>query len=152
MIWLLSNAWWLLPALVAVPALLAIALGVGIPVLRSLAQRVPAQAWAAFGAVIAVSLASSWLISIGEGRCRAKFEAAEAKADVKAAEVAAKADAEAKDATTTIRKESEDAQAEARVIVRSLPAVCPAQPDRLRELGDAAVEAASRGVPAAANR
>ena len=152
MIWLLMNVWWLVPALAALGAGIAVALGVGLPVLRSLAQRVPALVWQALAAIVAVSLASSWLIGIGEARCEAKQEKAEAKADVKAAKVATEASEKAGEAKTTIRKESNDAQAEARDIVHSLPAGCPAQPDRLRELGESAVEAASRGVPAGAGR
>ena len=152
MIWLLMNVWWLVPALFALGAVIVLVAGGGPLVLRSLAQRVPALVWQGLAAVLAVSLASSWLIGIGEGRCRAKFEAAEAKADVKAAGVAKKSSEAATAARDTIRKESSDAQAEARVIVRNLPAACPRQPDRLRELGESAVEAASRGVPAAANR
>jgi len=151
-IWLLMNAWWLLPALAALGAGIAVALGVGLPALRSLAKRVPALVWQALAAVVAVSLASSWLIGVGEDRCEAKQEKAEAKADVKAAGVAKKSNEAATEARTTIRKESSDAQSEARVIVRNLPTACAVQPDRLRELGESAVEAASRGVPAGAGR
>lgn len=152
MIWLLMNVWWLVPALFALGAVAALVSGIGLPALRSLAQRVPALVWQGLAAVLAVSLASSWLIGIGEGRCRAKFEAAEEKADVKAAGVAKKSSEAATAARDTIRKESSDAQAEARVIVRNLPAVCPAQPDRMRELGDAAVEAARGSVLPAPGR
>lgn len=141
MIWLLMNVWWLVPALVGVAAL-ALFLAVGPMPLRALAARVPLLAWQVLACVVAVSLASSWLIGIGEARCEARQEKAELKADVKAAGVAEKADAEATAARTTIRKESSDAQSEARVIVRNLPTACPVQPDRLRELGDAAVEGA----------
>ena len=142
MIWLLMNVWWLVPALVGVAAVVALVSGIGLPVLRSLAQRVPALAWQVLACVVAVSLASSWLIGIGEARCEARQEKAEAKADVKAAGVAEKSDAEATAARTTIRKESSDAQSEARVIVRNLPTACAVQPDRLRELGESAVEGA----------
>ena len=151
MIWLLMNVWWLVPALVGVAAVVAF-LALGPVPLRALAARVPLLAWQVLACVVALSLASSWLIGVGEDRCAAAPAKAEDKADVKAAKVTGDARDEADQAKTTIRKESQDAQAEARVIVRSLPAACPAQPDRLRELGDAAVEAASRGVPAAANR
>lgn len=151
-IWLLVNTWWLLPALATLGAGIAVALGVGLPVLRSLAKRVPALVWQALAGILAVSLASSWLIGIGEAQCEARQEKAETKADVKAAKVAAESDEKADLAKTTIRKESTDAQSEARDIVHSLPTGCPTQPDRLRELGESAVEAASRGVPAGAGR
>lgn len=151
MIWLLMNVWWLVPALVVVAAVVAF-LALGPLPARALASRVPLLVWQALALLVALSLSSSWLVGVGESRCEAKQAKAEDKADIKAAGVAAKAGTEAKDATTTIRKESSDAQAEARVIVRSLPAACSSQPDRLRELGESAVEAARGSVPAAPNR
>ncbi|GAB2493853.1 hypothetical protein [Arenimonas alkanexedens] len=144
MIWLLVNAWWMLPALVAIPALIVL-FGAGGPLaLRSLAKRVPAPVWQGLAVVLAVSLASSWLIGIGEGRCQAAQVKAEAKADKRASAVADKTAAASDEARKTIRKESQDAVTEVRTIVRTLPATCPAQPERMSELGRAAVEAASR--------
>ena len=148
-IWLLVNTWWLLPALAALGAGIAVALGVGLPALRSLAQRVPALVWQALAAVVAVSLASSWLIRIGEGRCEAKQVAAEAKADVKADGVAKKSAVEAKESATNIRKESSDAASEVRTIIRTV-GDCPPLPARVHDRGRAAVEAARRELPAGA--
>ena len=69
MIWLLLNVWWLVPALVAACALLALLSGIGWPVLAGLARRVPAPAWSALALVLGVSLASSWLIGTPRLRC-----------------------------------------------------------------------------------
>lgn len=151
MIWLLLNAWWLVLALVALCAGLALLSGIGGPALVALARRVPALAWAALLAFVALSIGSSWLVGVGEARCQSAQATAEDKADIQAAKTAGRASVKAETATKTTRKEASDAQAEARVIVRSLPAACPGQPPRLRELGDAAVEAARRSVPAAAD-
>lgn len=151
MIWLLMNTWWLVPALVGVVAL-AVFLTAGPLVLREGAQRVPLLGWQVLAGLVALSLASDWLIGIGEDRCEAKQAVLEDKADVKAASVAKESNAEADKARDSIRKESSDAQAEVRTIVRTLPATCPEQPPRMRELGDAAVEAASREVLPAPER
>ena len=141
MIWLLLNAWWLVALVIALPAVLALVAGFG-PMLPGIARRVPAAAWAAVAAVLAVSLASGWLVSVGEERCQAAQEAAEAKADAKGAIVAKRSQAAAHKAREGIRKESQDAVTEVRTIIRTLPATCPVQPDRLRQLGDAAVQGA----------
>lgn len=152
MIWLLLNAWWLVAALVGLCALLALLSGIGGPALLALAKRVPAPVYGALLAVIALSVGSAWLVGVGEARCEAKREAAEAKADVKAADVAKKSGEEAAKARATIRKESTDAQAEARVIVRTLDPGCPSQPPRLRELGESAVQGARGEVLPASGR
>lgn len=143
------NVWWLVPALFALGAGVAFLMLGPVP-LRALAARVPALVWQALAAIVAVSLASSWLIGIGEGRCEAKQAKAEAKADVKAAGVAAKADAEAKEATTIIREESQNAQVRIRELVRTVPGACSAMPDELRDILQREVEAARAELQAGA--
>src|SRR5690606_36911682 len=152
MIWLLLNLWWLFPAAIALTALVALISGLGGPALLAIARRVPAPAYAVLVAAVALSLGSSWLVGVGEARCQAAQEAAEKRADAKGERVAKRAQGAAQKARDTIRKESDDAQAEVRTIVRTLPATCPDQPDRLRELGRAAVESAGREVLPAEGR
>lgn len=149
MIWLLMNVWWLVPALVGVAAL-CVFLTAGPLVLRGLSRRIKPWAWQALAAVVAVSLASSWLIGIGEDRCQAKQEKAEAKADVKAAKVAGAAREEADQAKATIRKETSDVQVQIREVVRTVPATCPDMPDELRDLLQRQVEAARAELQAGA--
>src|SRR5690606_22377351 len=124
--------------------------GVGLPVLRALAKRVPAPVWTALAVVVAVSLSSGWLVGVGEERCRAAIAAADDKADVKAAKVSAATTAKVETDRGTIRKETSDAAAEVRTIVRTVRAACPADPvpERVHELGRAAVEAARGELPA----
>lgn len=156
MIWLLfGHLWWALPALVALVVVLSLTFGAW-PLVLGAVGRVPPRAQALVLAVAVGLIAGSGMYAKGrhDGKagCAAAQAKAEDKADVKAAKVATEASEKAGEAKTTIRKESSDAQSEARDIVHSLPAGCPAQPDRLRELGESAVEAASRGVPAGTGR
>ncbi len=150
MIWLLLNVWWLVPALVALAAGVALLSGLGGPALLALAKRAPAGAWVALAAVVAVSLASGWLVGVGEERCRAALESADTRADAKAAKVAAATTAKVEADRATITKETTDAAAEVRTIVRTVRAGCAADPvpERVHELGRAAVEAARRELPA----
>ena len=147
MIWLLLNAWWLVAALVALLALGAVLSGIGGPALLALAKRVPAPVYGALLAVIAMSVGSSWLVGVGEARCEAKREAAEAKADVKAAGVVKTSKERAAKARQDITKESTDAVAQVRTEVRYLPRSCPELPDSVRESVQRQVEAARDGVP-----
>ena len=147
MIWLLVNTWWLLPALAALGAGIAVALGVGLPVLRSLAKRVPALVWQGLAGVLAVSLASSWLIGIGEARCEAKQVAAEKRADKKAVEVVADSKGRAATIRKTTTEETADAVADVQAAVAALPDTCPSLPDGVRESVQRQVEAARDGVP-----
>ena len=119
---------------------------------RAFAKRVPWQVWVALA--FALLLGAVYLKGRLDGReaCQQRQEAAEAKADAKAEQVAKRAQGDAKKARDTIRKESNDAQAEVRTIVRTLPSTCPSQPDRLRELGDAAVQGARGEVLPAEGR
>lgn len=150
MIWLLLNVWWLVPALVAVAAAVALLSGLGGPALLALAKRAHPGVWAALAAVVVLSLASGWLVRVGEDRCRAAHEAADARADVKAAKVSAATTAKVEADRATITKETTDAAAEVRTIVRTVRAGCPADPvpERVHDLGRAAVEAARRELPA----
>ena len=138
MIWLLLNGWWLV---VAVVGLLAAAVALN-PAVLPVLRRLPSWAYAAAGAVLAVSLASSWLVGVGEERCRAAQEAAEKRADAKGERVAKASQAAAQKARDSIRKESSDAQVQIREIVRTLPATCPPMPDELRDVLQRQVEAA----------
>ncbi len=115
-------------------------------------KRIPWQAWAAL--LVAALLAGVWLHgrSSGKAACEARYARAEAKADAKGERVAKRAPGEAREARDTIRKESDDAQADVRTIIRTLPATCPAQPDRVREFGDAAVQRARDSVLPAEGR
>jgi hypothetical protein len=141
-IWLALNLWWILPACLLVAALLPIAFGHGIPVVRAIAKRVPVIVWQVLGLIVLLSYSADYLIGVGEKRCQAAQEAAEARADTKAIGVTKEADKKAQEARDGIRKESSDAQSEARTIVRYLEPSCPTQPARLRELGGAAVQGA----------
>lgn len=143
------NTWWLVPALVGVVAL-AVFLTAGPLVLREGAQRVPLLGWQVLAGLVALSLASDWLIGIGEDRCEAKQEAAEAKADVKAASVAKESNAEADKAKTAIRKETSDVQVQIREVVRTVPGACPAMPDELHDVLQRQVEAARAELQAGA--
>lgn len=150
MIWALLNLWWLVPALLALCVGVALLSGVGLPVLRELARRVPAPVWQALALAAVLSFASDWLIGVGEGRCRAAQAAAEDKADIKAAKVAGRTAEKVEADRANITKETSDAAAEVRTIVRTVRASCPADPvpERVHELGRAAVEAARRELPA----
>jgi len=122
-----------------------------IPALAFL-QAVPRWVWGLLAVVALVS--GVWLHgrSSGKAACEASYARVEAKAEAKAERVSKRAQDAAIAAKTDIRKESDDAQAEVRTIVRTLPATCPDQPDRLRELGRAAVESAGREVLPASGR
>lgn len=148
MIWLLLNFWWLALLLIGLCAAVALLSGIGGPALLALARRVPAGAWAVLAAVLGVSLASGWLVGIGEARCQAKQEAREDKADVKAAGVAGRTAKKAQTDRTEIRKDTKESADEVRTIVRTVRAACPPVPDRVHDLGRAAVEAASAELPA----
>lgn len=145
MIWLLSNLWWLGPLVL----LAAIALH---PASWPILARVPARWWlaAAFVALLGLTFqAGRWYERSAAEKAQDKSEN---RADAKGEKVAGKAQAKAQEATATTRQEASDAQAEARVIVRTLPADCPEQPARLRELGESAVEATRRSLPATPDR
>lgn len=111
-------------------------------------RKVPREVWIA----LAVALAFLWLrshwIGVGEDRCRAAQEAADARARDKADKAAATAQKAAQDASATIKEETDHAADRARVIVREITAGCPlpAQPDELRDLGDEAVRRAREAL------
>jgi len=141
------NVWWLVPALFALGAVVVLVGGGGPLALRSLAQRVPALVWQALAAIVAVSLASSWLIGIGEARCEAKQLAAEKRADKKAVEVVADSKGRAATIRKTTTEETADAVADVQAAVAALPDTCPSLPDGVRESVQRQVEAARDGVP-----
>ena len=141
------NVWWLVPALFALGAVVVLVGGGGPLALRSLAQRVPALVWQALAAIVAVSLASSWLIGVGEDRCEAKQVAAEKRADKKAVEVVADSKGRAATIRKTTTEETADAVADVQAAVAALPDTCPSLPDGVRESVQRQVEAARDGVP-----
>lgn len=137
MIWLLSNAWWLVPVVIGVLALLN-------PGFLALLRRVPARVWVAFAAVALLGLsfqAGRWY---ERSQHRSAQEAAEGRADAKVIKAGGRAAAKAQAASATISKETTDAAAEVRVILRDR--ACPAVPDRVHEMGEQAVERASRAL------
>lgn len=142
MIWLLTNAWWL------------VVIGVGLlaalhPAGWALIRAVPRSWWLvlAGAAVLGLTFQSGrWYErSVAE----VAQEARDTKADVKAQGQHRKADQAAKAATATITKESADAAVQVRTIVRTLPATCPPVPAELRDVLQRQVEAARGGVPPA---
>ncbi len=143
MIWLWSNLWWLVPVVV---------LGAGLahPIPRALLQRVPVRAWAILGVLMLLGLTFQLGRWYERSVAREAAVKAEQKADVKAAGVAEKATVEARESSDIIRKESSDAVQEVRTIIRTVPGQCPPLPDRVRDIGRAAVEAARRELPAGA--
>jgi hypothetical protein len=120
--------------------------------IKKLLGSVPRWAWGLLAAV--ALLGGVWMHGRAAGKeaCQRAQEAAEKRADAKGERVAKRAQDAAKRVRDTIRKESDDAQAEVREIVRYLPSTCPSQPDRVRELGDAAVQGARREVLPAEGR
>jgi hypothetical protein len=113
----------------------------------SFLKRVPREVWIALAfAAVVLWLRSHW-IGVGEDRCRAAQEAAEKKADAKAAVVAKRAHADAQKATARIAERTEDAADE---VERQMDAVrvCPepVQPDSVRDAGREAVERARRAL------
>lgn len=113
----------------------------------SFLRRIPWQAWALV-ALCALLLALRWhWIGVGVERCQSAQEAAEARADRKAANVSKKAADKAQDARESIRKDTQDAAAEVRQLTPDSPS-CPPVPERVHQLGREAVEAASAELPA----
>lgn len=142
MIWLLSNLWWLVPALFALVALGFVFAGPGLPVLLALLRRVPVAAWAVLGGIALVGLAFQGGRWYERSQVADAQAAAEKKADVRADKVAGKATAKADAAKADIRKDSDNAQTEVRTIIRTLPASCPELPPRAILIGKEAVEKA----------
>jgi hypothetical protein len=88
-------------------------------------------------------------IGVGEDRCQGAQVEAQAKAVAKGQKAAQKAQEAATAVKIEVRQESENEAVQAREIVRYLPRTCPAQPERLRDIGRDAVEAARASLPAA---
>lgn len=115
-------------------------------------KRIPWQLWAALILAVAFLWLRSHWIGIGEERCRSAQEAAESQADAKALNVQKAAQDKAQEVIAGIQKETSDVQTEVRTIIKTVPATCPAQPGRLRELGQQQVEAARRRMLPAPSR
>jgi uncharacterized protein (UPF0333 family) len=148
MIWLALNLWWILPACLLGAALLPIAFGYGIPVVRAIAKRIPVIVWQALGIIVLLSYSSDYLIGVGEKRCQAAQEAAEASADTKALGVSKEADKKAQEVTGAVTKETTEAQSNVRTEIRYLPATCPALPDSVSNTVQHEVENARNAVSA----
>lgn len=150
MIWLLSNIWWLVPALLGLVALGFAFAGPGLPVLLAGLRRVPAPVWAGLAAVALLGLtfqAGRWY---ERSAAKERQAAAEDRADTKAAKTAGRAAEKAEQATTEIRKESARVQVRIREVVRTVPGDCPAMPDELRDLLEHEVERTRAELPPAA--
>jgi hypothetical protein len=78
--------------------------------------------------------------------CELRQLRTEAKADGRAEKVTDDADRKAEKIRADVRRDTEESTDEAQAIVDALPAGCPVQPDRLRDLGRAAVEGARAEV------
>lgn len=110
-------------------------------------RKVPREVWLGLALVLAVLWLRSHWIGVGVERCEAAQEAAQAKAIDKGQQAAQKAQEAATAVKVDIRQESENAAAEVREVVRGLPRTCPPVPDRVRQLGRDAVEAARASLP-----
>lgn len=148
----LGHLWWLIPAAIVLCAVLAAFLGPGATVVAAWAKSAPRAVWLAMAGVMVLGFSFQCGRWYERSVAQERQEAAEKRADAKGEIAAKRAHGAAQKARDTIRKESDDAQAEVRTIVRTLPATCPDQPDRLRELGRAAVESAGREVLPAEGR
>jgi hypothetical protein len=135
-IWLLSNAWWLVLVAIAVLALIN-------PTLLALLRRVPLRAWLALAAVALLGLS----FQAGRWYERSQVEKKAAAADVKAGETVTKSKARAEKVRKAITEETEDAVAEVEAAVAALPDTCPPLPDGVRDSVQRQVQAAREGVP-----
>ena len=117
-----------------------------IPALAFL-KGVPRWAWSLL-AVVALC-AGLWLHgrSSGKQACLASQAAAEARADVNAAKVAGRAVEKAESQRADTRKATKGAANEVRIIYRDRDCALP-MPDRVRVLGQDAVERARGALPA----
>jgi hypothetical protein len=82
----------------------------------------------------------------GSQKCELRQLKADAKADARADKVGEETGKAAEKIRADVRQDTEESTDEAQRIVDALPATCPQQPDRLRELGNDAVEGARREV------
>lgn len=108
---------------------------------------VPRWAWGLLAAV--ALLGGVWLHGRASGKeaCLASQAAAEARADVKAAKAAGRAVEKAESQRADVRKATKGAVNEVRIIYRNRDCAEP-MPDRVRELGQQAVERARGALPA----
>jgi hypothetical protein len=142
-LWLLTNVWWLVPLLIGGLAL------ANLPMTLAVIRRVPVRVWLALAAVALLGLtfqSGRWYERRAQESAQ---EAAEKRADAKAGRVAKQAHDDAEKATAVIRDRTEDVADE---VEREMDGarVCPepVQPERVRELGEQAVEAARRALQA----
>lgn len=109
------------------------------------------EVWAGLALIALFLWFRAHYIGIGLERCQSAHKAAEVQAQAKADQAAKTAQASAGKALAKVRAQTQEATNEARAITNSLPATCPSQPDRLRELGQEAVRRARASLPAAPN-
>lgn len=114
-------------------------------------KRIPWQVWAGLALIALFLWFRAHYTGIGLERCESAHKAAEIQAQAKADQAAKTAQANAGKALAKGRAKTKEATNEARAITNSLPATCPSQPPRLRELGQEAVRRARDSLPAAPN-
>lgn len=117
----------------------------------SFLKRIPWQAWTGLALIALFLWFRAHYIGIGTERCQSAHKAAEDQAQAKADQAAKTAQANAGKALAKVRAQTQEAANEARAITNALPATCPSQPTRLRELGQEAVRRAKASLPAAPN-
>jgi hypothetical protein len=112
-------------------------------------KRIPWQVYVIL-ALLSITAVLRWYwIGVGVERCQSAQVAAQAKAVAKGQKASEKAHKAATAVKIDVRQESENEAAEVREVVRGLPRTCPPIPDRVRQLGRDAAEAARASVPAA---
>lgn len=109
--------------------------------MKALLLLVPVWVWA-----LVATLALSGAYVTGRWHAGTKCELrelrAEAKADGRAEKVTEDADKRADKIRADVRQDTEESTDEAAAIVDGLPDTCPQQPQRLRDLGESALEGA----------
>lgn len=111
-------------------------------------RKVPREVWLVLAFALAVLWLRSHWIGVGLERCQQAQATAQAKAVAKGQKASEKAHDAATAIKIDVRQETENAAAEVREVVRVLPRTCPPVPDRVRQLGRDAVEAARASLPA----
>lgn len=135
MIWLLSNAWWLVPVAIGLLALVH-------PATLVIIRRVPARAWAVIGAAALLGAA----FQSGRFYERSVQREADKTLDAKAGVAVKQSKGRAEKARRDITKGTADVVAQVRTEIRYLPATCPALPNSVRESVQRQVQAARDGV------
>lgn len=135
MIWLLSNAWWLVPVAIG---LLALAHPASLAILK----RVPLRVWAIIGLLAALGAS----FQAGRHYERSVQREADKQLDAKAGTVVKESKERAEAVAGKVTKETANVAANVRTEIRYLPATCPAVPASVRESVQQQVQAARDGV------